>query len=267
MKLEADDLEALIDAVNTLENPGLVVQITNIVGQPVEYALSKLPGGIARRITEITNSTLKSVLRVAVSSMNDEQGIRPSNRMHKALATLSGAVGGAFGFPALAIELPVSTTLILRSVADIARSQGESIRSLDTQLACIEIFAMGSRSESDDAAETGYYATRAALARSVSEAAKYIAERGVIEEGAPAIVQLITKVAARFNLPVSAKFAAQSIPAIGAAGGAAVNLVFINHFQDMAHGHFTVRRLERKYGADVVRSEYERIKSGIAANQ
>ena len=46
----------------------------------------------------------------------------------------------------------------------------------------------------------------------------------------------------------------------GAAGGAAVNLIFINHFQDMARGHFTVRRLERKYGEEMIRSEYERIR-------
>jgi hypothetical protein len=54
------------------------------------------------------------------------------------------------------------------------------------------------------------------------------------------------------------------VPAIGAAGGAAINLVFINHFQDMARGHFTVRRLERKYGAEVVREEYSRLKDEVS---
>jgi hypothetical protein len=259
MTLDAEDLDALTDAVNTLENPGLAVQITNVIGQPMEYVLSRLPDGVARRIATTTNAALRSALHVATSTMNNERGTRPSNQMHKALTTLSGAVGGAFGLPALAIELPVSTTLILRSVADIARGQGENIRAVETQLACIEVFAIGSRSATDDAAETGYYATRAVLARSVSEAAKYLAERGLAEEGAPSIVRLIANVAARFNIPVSAKFAAQSIPAIGAAGGAAINLVFINHFQDMARGHFTVRRLERKYGADLIRAEYDRI--------
>jgi hypothetical protein len=260
MTLDADDLDALVDAVGTLENPGLAVQITNVIGQPMEYVLRRLPDDVARRITTATNAALRSALRIATSTMNNEPGIRPSNRMHKAFATLSGAVGGAFGLPALAIELPVSTMLILRSMADIARGQGENIRSVETQLACIEVFAIGSRSESDDAAETGYYATRAVLARSVSEAAKYIAERGLAEEGAPAIVRLIAKIAARFNSPVAAKFAAQSMPAVGAAGGAAINLVFINHFQDMARGHFTVRRLERKYGVELIRTEYDRIK-------
>ena len=128
---------------------------------------------------------------------------------------------------------------MLRSIADIARGEGENIRLAKTQFACIEVFALGGSSQSDDDAETGYYVTRAMLAQAVSEAAKHLAQKGLAAEGAPAIVQLISKVATRFSVPVSQKFAAQAVPAIGAAGGAAINLVFINHFQDMARGHFT----------------------------
>ena len=259
MTLEADDHAALKDAVTILENPGFAIQVANFIGKPIEYGLGKLPDSVSRRIGDATRSALQSSLRVAVSTMNSERGLKPSHSMHKILTTLSGLVGGAFGLPALAIELPVSTTIMLRSMADIARGEGENIRVVETQLACIEVFALGARSQSDDGAETGYYATRAALARAVSEAAMFIAEKGFAEEGAPAIVRLITKVAARFSIPVSEKFAAQSVPVIGAAGGAAINLVFINHFQDMARGHFTVRRLERQYSAEVIQSEYERI--------
>jgi hypothetical protein len=126
-------------------------------------------------------------------------------------------------------------------------------------LACIEVFALGGRSKTNDAAETGYFAVRTALARAVSEAAQYIAERGLAEEGAPAIVRLITQIAGRFSVAVSEKAAAQAVPVIGAAGGAIVNLIFIDHFQDMARGHFVVRRLERFHGADLIRAEYERL--------
>ena len=262
MTIETQDLEALRDAVHVLEHPGLAVQITNLIGKPIEYAVGALPESVSRRISDATQSALRSSLRVAVSTMNSERGSTPSNVIHKILTSLTGAVGGAFGLPALAIELPVSTSIMLRSMADIARGEGENIRSSETQLACLEVFALGSRSEADDGSETGYYATCAGLARIVSEAARFIATNGIAEEGAPAIVQLIAKVASRFSVAVSEKFAAQSVPIIGAAGGAAINLVFINHFQDMARGHFTVRRLERKYGADVIQSEYERIAQG-----
>jgi hypothetical protein len=259
MSLEADDLHALKDAVNILESPGFAMQVTNLIGKPIEQAVDILPESVSQRIGDATRSALQSSLRVAVSTMSNERALRPSNMMHKVLTTLSGAVGGAFGLPALAIELPVSTTIMLRSIADIARGEGENIRMAETQLACIEVFALGGHSPSDDGAETGYYATRATLARAVSEAAKYLAEKGLAAEGAPAIVRLITKVAARFSVPVSEKFAAQAVPAIGGAGGAAINLVFINHFQDMARGHFIVRRLERKYGAEVIQREYKEI--------
>ena len=49
------------------------------------------------------------------------------------------------------------------------------------------------------------------------------------------------------------------MPLIGAAGGAAVNAIFMRHYQEMADGHFTVRRLERKYGPETVKAEYRRV--------
>ena len=90
----------------------------------------------------------------------------------------------------------------------------------------------------------------------VTEAVEYIAEKGLAEEGAPALVRFILQVAERFSIQVSEKAAAQAIPAIGAAGGAMINTLFIDHFQDMARGHFIVRRLERKYSYEVIKAAY-----------
>ena len=69
-------------------------------------------------------------------------------------------------------------------------------------------------------------------------------------------MRFITRVAARFGIAVSEKAAAQAIPIIGAVGGALINTMFIDHFQDVAHGHFIVRRLERTYDPELVKSEY-----------
>ena len=52
---------------------------------------------------------------------------------------------------------------------------------------------------------------------------------------------------------------AQTIPVIGAIGGGLINTVFISHFQDMARAHFTIRRLEREYGEDVIREAYQKL--------
>ena len=117
------------------------------------------------------------------------------------------------------------------------------------------LFRSGERS--DDATESGYYAVRAALATTVSEAARHLAQKGLSAEGAPALVRLITMVAARYKLQVTQKAAGMLVPGIGAAAGATINLMFMNHFQDVSRGHFTVRRLERHYGAEAVRTAWE----------
>jgi hypothetical protein len=119
---------------------------------------------------------------------------------------------------------------------------------------------LGGRDGNADAAESGYFAVRGMLAKSVAEAARYIAERGVLAEGAPVLVRFIGQIASRFGVMVTQKLAAQAVPVIGALGGAALNYAFIDHFQEAARAHFTVRRLERRYGKDAVRVAYERLR-------
>jgi hypothetical protein len=260
MALSTQERDELRYAKSLLEHPSLAARITSIIGTPIEKGFDLLPAKWSAAVTRATRSALQKALNLAVTTMADHSApVASSDVQHKILAVMSGAAGGAFGLSAIAVELPFSTTVMLRSIADIARSEGEKIRSLETKLACIEVFALGGRSKTNDAAETGYFAVRTALARAVSEAAQYIAERGLAEEGAPAIVRLITQIAGRFSVAVSEKAAAQAVPVVGAAGGAIVNLVFIDHFQDMARGHFVVRRLERLHGADLIRAEYERL--------
>ena len=121
----------------------------------------------------------------------------------------------------------------------------------------LEVFALGGRTASDDATESAYFAVRAALAKALADAAKHFAARGGVKAGAPTVARLIAEVASRFGVTVTQKAAAQAIPVVGGAGGATVNVLFMKHFQDMAGGHFTVRRLERQYGPEVVRRAYD----------
>ena len=131
---------------------------------------------------------------------------------------------------------------------------------VDAHLACITVFALGGRTRSDDAAETAYYAVRAALARALSEAAEFVAQRGIMEEGAPMVIRVIANLASRFGIIVTDKIATEMVPVLGALGGVSINLLFISHFQTVARGHFIVRRLEKKYGPESVRREYERLR-------
>jgi hypothetical protein len=258
MEWLAEDHVALAQAKSLLSHPGLAVRIANGVGAPIEKLFAMLPEGAADTIRTATTKSLNAAVRLATSKM-DEEPRGASARLHTLAVAATGAVGGAFGLAALAAELPASTTIMMRSIADIARSEGHSIRSPRIQLACVEVFALGGPGSADDASESGYFAVRAALAKAVSEAAEHLAARGLTSEAAPAIVGLVTKVAARFGIPVTEKVMAQSVPIVGAAGGAMINILFIKHFQDMARGHFTVLRLEEKYGAAAVKQAYEAI--------
>jgi hypothetical protein len=161
----------------------------------------------------------------------------------------------------VAIELPVSTVLILRSVADIARSQGEDLRDIQTRLACLEVFAIdgGARDAIDDNTEVGYFAVRAAMSKQVADASAYLMKHGLTNTSAPPLLRLMNMIAHRFGMVVSEKLAAQAIPVIGALGGALINSYFIDHYQDIARAHFTVRRLEREHGASLIQESFNRL--------
>lgn len=257
MNLTEKDRQELLKAMLLLENPGIAAKITNLIGTPIEKGLAMLPESWNEKIGDITQTALLKSADAAIFTMKDNPNEGSSNWWHKLGVAVTGGVGGFFGLPALVIELPVSTTIMLRSIADIARAEGESINDPRTKLACLEVFALGGKSKSDNATESGYFVVRAALAKSVAEAVEFITTKTLAEEGAPALIRFIVKIAERFSIQVTEKVAAQAIPAIGAAGGAIVNTIFIDHFQDMAKGHFIVRRLEKTYGKEIVKTTYE----------
>jgi len=259
---ENRDLEDLATAVERLESPGFIARVSDFVGTPIEYVLDKLPKGAGDKITNAVQVSLRAAVNTAAITLGSRRRGKPWLKSHMAAAGVSGGVGGIFGLAALPIELPITTTIILRSIADVARSEGEDLQAPEARLACLEVFAMGGPSGGDDATESGYFAVRAALARAVSEAAKYVAGRTVVEDGAPVIVRLLAQIAARFNTVVGEKIIAQGVPVLGALGGASINVLFIDHFQDMARGHFIVRRLERTYGEEEVRRKYDQLLTG-----
>ncbi len=259
MAISGEDLEALRQAVRALEHLSFAARLTNVLGKPIEMIGSALPARASQIISQATTAALQKALSLALLTMR-EGPQTTSSLIHTLLATASGAAGGAFGLAALPLELPISTTIMLRSIADIARSEGEDLSSPETVLSCVQVFALGARPESDPASRGGYFAIRSILANSVTEAARFIAERGVAEEGAPVLVRFLGQIGSRFGFVVSEKMVAQAIPVVGALGGAAINYAFIDHFQDLARGHFTVRRLERAYGKEMIRSEYERLR-------
>ena len=257
--LDEAGLEELRRARRLLERPGLAAQLANVVGAPMEYVISRrLPPRVTKLIHATTQSALERSLRLAATTLKPGSTVpKPRNGLHAVAVAATGAVGGAFGLVGLAAELPVTTTLILRSISDIARSHGEHADDPATALAVMQVLTMGGRSPGDDGTESGYFAARAMLAHQVAAATEYVAVHGLAANGGPAIVQLLGSVASRFSVKVSQKVAAQAVPVVGAVTGATLNSVFMRHFQRMAEGHFTVRALERRHGAQAVRVAYD----------
>jgi hypothetical protein len=276
LPLTNEDLGALRRAKATLDNPGLAMKLASAIGTPFEKLLSHLPMGANATITDATHLALKRCLKVALRTVDGPRGLdagavltgddtvmraakppaKPHNWLHKIAVATTGAAGGAFGLFALPVELPLTTTLIFRSICEIGRSEGEDF-SDDMQLQCLMVLGMGGASKSDDNAELGYFFVRGALAQAVSKASAELAAKGFASHGSAALIRLLNVIAARFSVQVTEQIAAKSIPVIGAVLGALVNTVFIEHFQQMARGHFTVRRLERKYGEAAVRAAYD----------
>ena len=252
------DEQRLADAVKRLEHHGMAMKIANKVGVPVDVLMKRLPMPAQAAIAKVVHNSLERCLRVALRGMRGEAATPPSNQGHTVLTAASGAIGGFFGLAGLAFEMPVSTTLMLHSIAEIARSHGEDLADPETALSCLEVFALGSNSKGSKV-DSAYYATRTALAQATREAAAYIAQKGIAKSGAPVLVRFVSMIGSRFGVDVAEKVAAQMVPIVGAAGGAALNVMFTTHFQTVAEGHFTVRELERVYGLEVVQQEYARL--------
>lgn len=257
MEISDQDLSKLKEAKKLLEHPAFLMELSNIVGKPIEKVYSLLPEKFQENVGNLAKKVLLKSLNILVSKMNTDNNIKPNNLLHKIIVTGTGSAGGFFGLPALAIELPVTTTIMLRSIADIARSKGFDLNDTETKLACLEVFALGGNSKKDDYSDSAYYITRGALAQAVTEANRYLMHKGIVKESAPALVSFISKVASRFGIIISEGAAAKSVPVIGAASGGTINLVFMNHFQRMAEGHFTVKLMENKYGKNEIMKIYK----------
>jgi hypothetical protein len=259
-RLTRQEIEDLSRAVACLEGTSLAQRLTDAIGRPLGLVSRTLPESARRAIAHTSETALRGALKLALRTIDLNAAAKAGARAHKVAAAFSGALGGAFGLAALPFELPISTTILLRSIAEIAREEGEDLSAPNAALACLEVLALGGSQDGQAAFESGYFAVRAALARSVSDSARFVAEQGLSAQSAPVVARLISQIAARFGIVVSEKLAAQAAPILGAIGGATVNAAFADHFQTLARGHFIVRRLERAHGASLIAFEYQRLR-------
>jgi hypothetical protein len=251
---------ALQRAFHQLENQSFAARLAEYAGAPFDRLLRTLPKPATDGINRAIEAAILRCLALAVRSIDREAKRPPAQGLSSLTVGLGGAVSGFFGAAALPIELPVTTTLMLRAIADTARHYGEDLSQLEARLACLEVFALAPGG-AGRRVDLGYYATRALLARLAGDAATFLLERGALSVSTPVVNSLVSEIVARFGVVVSERFAASAVPVLGAAGGAVVNVVFMRHFQRIARGHFIVRRLERLYGPALIRREYDELAS------
>jgi hypothetical protein len=252
--------QALRRAFFLLERQTFAAALAEHTGRPVDRLLRAMPSPAGAGLNRAIEAAILRCLNLAIRSIEPGSKRPPARKLSSLLAGINGGISGFFGFAALPIELPVTTTLMLRSIADTARHHGEDLSRLEARLACVEVFALGARG-SQKRMDVGYYASRALLSRLAGQASTLLLERSAASVSTPVVSGFVSEVASRFSVIVSERFAASAIPVLGAVGGAAINVIFMNHFQRVAQAHFTIRRLERRYGQALVRHHYERLLS------
>jgi hypothetical protein len=256
-ELSEQHRKELARAHHLLERNSLAKRVAEYASGPVNSALRQAPKSLRDAIDKAIHHAISASLKLAIRSLKHAPARKPQMRLAATWAGVAGGLAGALGAAALPLELPLTTILMLRAIADIAQHYGEDLSKLEARLACVEVFAYGAERRAD----IGYYASRAMLGRLAGEAAAVLAQRGATHAAAPAVTALSKEIASRFGLVVWDKLATSAIPIAGAVSAATINVAFMNHFQAVARGHFMVRRLERTYGAEMVREAYRRLEA------
>lgn len=245
-----DALEELRDIAELhASSTGLVMKLASWVGDKAEGVTQRLPADWQERLIEATGLALRTSYRLAEKTHGDSRGEAfmdrartwaGGERWHAISASVAGAAGGWGGLATTLAELPVTTTIILRSIQQIAIEHGEDISDEAVRAQCLAVFGLGGPLDDDDEAETGLFASRMAMT-------------------GKSIAEMLKVVLPRFGIPISQKVLMQATPLIGAAVGAGLNKSFAEYYQAMAHVHFRLRRLEAEHDQEQVRACFERI--------
>ena len=207
---------------------GVGLQVLNMIGGRAENLLERLPEQVKIGLEDATERALTVALHAAKQSRRavpDQKGW-----LNTAMTTAMGAVGGAGGLPTALAELPITTTVLLRAIQGIAAEYGFDPNDPDVLADCLTVFASAGPLENDDGTNTAFLATRITLTGT--------AVHGIVKSVAPRLATVLGQ-----------KLAAQTVPILGAAAGAATNYAYTSYYQEMAHVHFGLRRLARETGS------------------
>ena len=231
------ELDRLAARYRAAGGPGL--RLLNALGGRAEGLLDRLPPELRAGLGAATERALTLAMRSAQSS----RGLLPDQPAWRDMAatTAMGAMGGFSGLPGALVELPATTTMLLRTIQGAAAQEGFDPAARGVQFDCIRVFAAAGPLAHDDGADTGFLTLRLTLT-------------------GPAMQKLIASVSPRLAAVLGQKLAAQTVPVLGAVAGAGTNLVYARYYREMAHVHFGLRRLA--IDADIPHPE---LAAGLAA--
>lgn len=263
-------------ALKFLDKPGFLIHLANTLGRPIELFMGRLPMRQQKAIHRASENALLKGLRLISRNMGriplplpfaqSQLNSRKVSRWHSLASFGVGAAGGFFGVVSLPIELPVTTAIMLRSIAAIAREFGMDLSDPRVQLECLYVLSMGApfKSEDDTLTSSAYWASRASFATLSRDAIQHMGAKGAISNSvkdsekwaAPVLMKLVSTISRRFELVVNEKLMAEAVPLLGAVGGGMINATFTRYFSSVARFHFGLRALENRHGRSAIENYY-----------
>jgi hypothetical protein len=245
--LRADEFQRVVGAAEIcMASRSALTSFISTLSHIIQRGMRSFPEGWQAELHDKLSEMLDFALQVSILNMDNDPGRSSMESFYSAAALITGAAGGAFGLPSVLAELPITTGIILRSIADIGRSYGERLEDPEFRATCIEVFAYGTPLEDDIDDEISFVAARI----------------GGIE-----IAAYIAKVAFRYAAALAPKIAAMSVPVAGSVLGAGLNWAYMNFYQDIARVLFVLLPIEREYEREQVRSCFASIVREMRAKQ
>ncbi|MFB2532976.1 EcsC family protein [Paracoccus sp. p4-l81] len=206
---------------------GLGMDILAYVGGSAETLLARLPGPVRDRLDDTVRAALHGALAAAGTVAPPRGGF--ADGVNRAVVSAIGAAGGAVGIAGAMAELPVTITVLLRTILGIAAEHGLDPADPATRAEALRVFASAGPMADDDGTDLGLLAARLTVTGHSLQA-------------------LIARIAPRLAAVIGQKLAAQSAPVLGAVAGASINYSFTRYYQQMARVHFGLLRLADETG-------------------
>ena len=229
------------------QNPNLSREIADLArayrraSGPIMTLMQKLGGTFESQIDHLPDPIRAQMERVIVAALTQAHNLTAFSEkgpdlgrggvMMAAMAT--GAAGGSGGLATSLVELPVTITVFMHAIRAEARAAGFDPDTDGIRAACLEVFSDATPLREDDGMNTAFLSARMTLT-------------------GPALHKLIATIAPRLALVLGQKLAAQTVPVLGAASGAAVNAAYLRYYREIARIRFALMRLAQSHGGEAV---------------